>query len=87
MADEEDEKYYVPNWEQLSAGVYTATGGRFKITRRGPGTWILTDNDTRDQLRFDLLRDAQRRAERILNENEETSRWTRQLHAACLQRD
>jgi hypothetical protein len=68
MPDDEPETYHVLSWEQLSGGVYLAMGGRFKISRRGPGKWILTDNHTAQEMRFEFLRDAQRRAELILNE-------------------
>jgi hypothetical protein len=54
-------------WEQLSAGVYLSAGGRFKITRRGPGKWILTDKSTGQQMQFNLLRDAQSRAAWVLS--------------------
>ena len=71
MADDEPDEpevYHTLSWEQQSGGVYLSMGGRFKISRRGPGKWILTDNTTAEQMRFEFLRDAQRRAELILNE-------------------
>ena len=64
----EPETYHVLSWEQVTGGVYLALGGRFKISRRGPGKWVLTDDSTGQQLRFEILRDAQRRAELIVNE-------------------
>lgn len=64
----EPETYHVLSWEQVTGGVYLALGGRFRISRRGPGKWVLTDNATGEQMRFEFLRDAQRRAELILNE-------------------
>lgn len=60
-------KYHTLIWEQLSGGVYLAVGGRFKISRRGKGKWILIDNATGEELRSELLGDAQSRAVRILN--------------------
>ena len=67
MRDDEPEVYHTLGWEQLSGGVYLSEAGRFKISRRGPGKWILTDETTSEQMRFEFLRDAQSRAERILN--------------------
>lgn len=64
----EPETYHVLSWEQVTGGVYLALGGRFKISRRGPGKWILTDDSTGQQMRFEILRDAQHRAELIYNE-------------------
>jgi hypothetical protein len=51
------------SWTQLSAGVYRASGGRYKIMRRGPSVWILIDTKTSREMRFDCLRDAQSRAQ------------------------
>ena len=64
----EPETYQVLSWEQVAGGVYLALGGRFKISRRGPGKWVLTDNSTCQEMRFEILRDAQQRAELVLNE-------------------
>ncbi len=63
----EPETYCVLRWEQVTAGVYLAVGGRFKISRRGPGKWVLTDEATGQQMGFGILRDAQSRAEWLLN--------------------
>jgi hypothetical protein len=49
-------------WERLSAGVYRLSGGRYRIMRRGPSVWILIDNKTGREMRFDFLEDAQSRA-------------------------
>jgi hypothetical protein len=57
-------------WTQLSAGVYIAVGGRFKISRRGPGNWILIDESTGQEMRFGLLRDAQSRAEWMVEQTQ-----------------
>jgi hypothetical protein len=50
------------SWTRLSAGVYLASGGRYKISRRGPSVWILIDTKSGREMRFDLLNDAQSRA-------------------------
>jgi hypothetical protein len=50
-------------WSRLSAGVYLASGGGYKISRRGPTVWILIDTTSGREMRFDLLNDAQSRAE------------------------
>ncbi len=51
------------SWTRLSAGVYVASGGRYKISRRGPSVWILIDTKSGREMQFDLLNDAQSRAE------------------------
>ena len=38
--------------------VYIASGGRFKISHGGTGTWILLDKSTGSRTRFDFLREA-----------------------------
>lgn len=57
-------------WIRLDGGVYDSDDGRFTIRRRGPGTFVLSDATTGLQMQFDLLTDAQSRAEWVLNDFE-----------------
>ncbi len=68
MSEARDEDVYeYLTWERYSAGVYKSAGGRFKIARKGPKNWHLIDNVTGKEMRFDLLNDAQFRADWIVN--------------------
>jgi hypothetical protein len=69
VENDKGDKYYLLSWDRLVGGVYLCFGGRFKISRRGSGKWILTDHTTSEQMRFKQLCEAQARAEQILNDH------------------
>ena len=63
----EPRTHYTLAWQLILGGAHVSHGGRFKILRRGPREWMLTDTSDGRQLRLTTLGDAKDRAEWILN--------------------